>query len=393
MGQKLVLGPFGKGLRNDVTAFVIDNNSFPTLLNAYQWRGRVKRKRGTELLGRGTRYFSSTSISYNTGTTTVTLDVDGIANILVNGSWDLGTNATLIPGTVTITIGLNIYTDPAMDGTLSPSGTINYASGEITILTEANNAASVVFRYYPNLPSMGFEDLNLRPTVSPGNIAFDTTYSYNVSSAFPYLNYDVSFYKNPASSGTYTQKTNPTPVNWNGQNYQQFYTTNYQNAFWATNGLTVPFNVGSVGMQYKEIVTVTVLTPTTARLNITTHGLTIGDFLFINEVLTTTGINFQTGYVTTETDINNVVVTFPNATLAINGSGGLAQYLTRSADPTIDTMRFYDGDPTNGSPTAPVLNGTGGWVNFSPPLSYLDYSIADLPAVQYYLVTAKIVFA
>jgi hypothetical protein len=393
MGKKLILGPFDQGLRNDVTAFVIDNNSFPTLLNAYQWRGRVKRKRGTELLGRGTRYFNSTSISYNTGTTTFTLDGAGVGNLLQNASWDLGANATLIPGSVTITIGGNVYTDPAADGTLSPAGSINYASGQITIVSEAGNAASAVFRYYPNLPSMGFDDLNLNPNTTPGTLAFDTTYSYNVLSSFPYSNYDVSFYKNPASSGSYAEKQDPTPVKWNGQNYQQFYTTNYQNAFWATNGLTVPFNSGSVGMQYKVIITVTVITPTTASLNINTHGLTVGDFLFINEVVTTQGINFQTGYVTTVSDPNNVIVTFPNATLLDSGTGGIAQYLTRSADPTIDCMRWYDGDPTNASVTAPVLNGAGGWVNFCPPLSFLNYSINDLPADQYYLVTAKIVFS
>ena len=48
MGNKLVVGaPFTKGLRNNVTAFNVDNDNFPRLLNAYQWRGRVKRKRRT----------------------------------------------------------------------------------------------------------------------------------------------------------------------------------------------------------------------------------------------------------------------------------------------------------------------------------------------------------
>ena len=392
MGQKLILGPFDKGLQKNVTAFVIDNNAFPTLLNAYQWRGRVKRKRGTEFLGRGTRFFNSTSTSYNSGLTTFTLNGDGVGNILSNASWTLETNGSIVLGSVTITIGGNTYTDLSMDGTLSPSGSINYASGEIT-LPEAGNAASAVFRYYPNLPSMGFEDLDLRPTVQTGNIAFDTTYAYNVLSSFPYSNYSVSFYKNPPSSGTYTQKTNSTPVKWNGQNYQQFFTTNYQNAFWATNGLTVPFDISKVSMQFKPIVTVTVLTPTTATLNIVAHGLVVGDFVFVNEVLTTTGINFQTGYVTTVTNANNVIVTFPNANLATNGTGGIAQYLTSSSDSTKDCMRWYDGDPTNGNPTNPILNGTGGWVNFCPPLSFDNYSIADLPQLKYYLVTAKIVFS
>jgi len=71
-------------------------------------------------------------------------------------------------------------------------------------------------------------------------------------------------------------------------------------------------------------------------LQITAHGLVVGDFVFVNEVATTTGINFETGYVTTVTDANNVIVTFPNATLATDGTGGIAQYLTNRSDVTKD---------------------------------------------------------
>ena len=45
MVEKLVVGPINKGLRGGVTPFNVDNDSFPTLVNAYQWRGRIKRKR------------------------------------------------------------------------------------------------------------------------------------------------------------------------------------------------------------------------------------------------------------------------------------------------------------------------------------------------------------
>ena len=63
MGEKLVVGPFKKGLQNNVLPFLVDNDAFPTLINAYQWRGRIKRKRGTQLLNRLKRYFDSTSQS------------------------------------------------------------------------------------------------------------------------------------------------------------------------------------------------------------------------------------------------------------------------------------------------------------------------------------------
>ena len=55
-----------------------------------------------------------------------------------------------------------------------------------------------------------------------------------------------------------------------------------------------------------------------------------------------------------------------------------------TSDATRDCIKWYDGDPT--------LNaGIKGWVNFCPPLSFLDYSIAELPPDQYYLVTARMI--
>lgn len=396
MGEKIIVGPINRGLRNDRTAFVIDNDSFPNLVNAYQWRGRVKRKRGTSLLNRLQRFFNSTSISYNNGSTTITLDGAGNGNILTG--FALQANGNIVPGTVTIvdTIAVITYTDPLKNGTLSPSGTIDYATGAIVIAAAAGDTVTAVFDYNPDLPVMGLEDLALISTQFPGTLAFDTTYSYNIITSFPYPIYDVSFYKNPPSGAFpgYTQKTNPTPLVWNGQDYQQFYTVNYQGALWATNGINIPFSPTNIGMQFKPIVTVTVTSagpPAIATLNIVAHGLVQGDFVFINEVITTTGINFQTGYVINVIDPNNVSVEFPNATIIGNGTGGIAQYLTSSANPTKDCIRWYDGDPTNGNPITPTLIPGNGWVNFMPPLSQFIFSIADLPPAQYYLAGARMI--
>lgn len=394
--EKVVVGPLTGGLRNDVKPFNIDNDSFPVLINAFQQRDRVKRKRGTSLLNRLKRYFNSTSTAYST-TATIAMTA-GAANILTGFS--LQTNGNIVPGSVIIN-NVSVaqqYTDPAMDGTLTGnlggSGTINYATGAVTILGGGGQLINAAFNYYPDLPVMGLEDLILLSTTFPNTLGFDTKYSYKINNGFPYNIYDVSFYKNPAVSASlpgYTPKTTPTSTSWNGQDYQQFWTVNYQGALWATNGITIPFVNTNIGMQYKAIVSVTVLTPTTATLQITAHGLVVGDFVFVNEVATTTGINFQTGYVTTVTDVNNVIVTFPNAALATNGTGGIAQYLTNRSDITKDCIRFYDGDPTDGNATTPTLNGVKGWVNFCPPLSEAVYSIADLPEAQYYLAGARII--
>jgi hypothetical protein len=406
MGEKLVVGPFNRGLRNDRPAFMIDNESFPTLINAYQWRGRVKRKRGTQFICRLQRFFNSTISSYKPTNNTIVL-VAGAANILT-GFATFQTNAQLVPGSITIidiTAG-NTYTDNSLGiltGVPAGTGTVNYATGTITITGGAGDTISASFSYYPILPVLGLEELILQGMQFPGTMAFDTTYSYEISTAFPYTAHSVSFYKNP-SSGTYPgyiQKTNWTPVNWNSQDYQQVWTVNYQGALWATNGITVPFTTTNIGMQFKPITAIAITAagpPAIAQLTIAGHGLVVGDFLFINEVANVitppsgiTGINFQTGYVIAVIDANNVSVEFPNATLGgVYSTGGIAQYLTSSSDPTKDTLRYYDGDPTNGSSSTPTFLPGKGWVNFSPPLSEFNFSIATLvPQAVYYLVGAR----
>lgn len=396
MTGKIVINPIDRGVRQDRTAFNIDNDSFPELINAYQWRGRLRRKRGTSLLGRLNRSLSSITLNGQASGSSVSY-----ADLFANSAINLRTlepDAAIIPGTLSVTVGAITFSDPGT-GTLtgSPSGNtgnINYATGALNLsFSPALGAPTnvvVSFSYYPNLPVMGLEQFDISSSQFAETVGFDTIYAYDVSNNSPYPITDISFYKNPAAIApynysSYVAKTTPTPLTWNGQNYQQFWTVNYQGALWATNGITVPFTIANVGMQYKPITTVTVTSATTATLAITAHGLVKGDFLFINEVTTTTGINFQTGYVTSNDpqNPNQVDVTFPNANLATNGTGGIAQYLTNRSDPTKDCIRWYDGNPDSSS---------RGWVNFCPPLSQSDFSIADQVADQYYLVGARVIF-
>lgn len=337
----------------------------------------------------------------------MSFDGSGNANLLTGFS--LQTNGSIVPGSVTIIAsgGPVTYTDPTKDGYLTPTGTggpntINYATGSILIPAQAANTATVTFLYYPDLPVMGLEDLNLNATQFPGTIAFDTVYSYAIQQVVPYSIYDVSFYKNPPSSGSYTAKTSVTPTSWNGQNYQQFWTVNYQGAFWATNGITVPFTTTNIGMQYAPTSTITYVsnTATTLVVTITNCPLVIGDFVFVNEWTGTNAasLNFQSGYVTAcapntpPLAAKTLTITFPNAVIGAGPySPGIIQYLTNRSDVTKDSLRWYDGDPTNGNATNPTLNAGLGWVNFAPPLSQAVFSIADRSEQQYYLVGARMI--
>ncbi len=434
MGEKIVIGPINKGLSQYYKPFYIDNDSFPVLINSYQWRGRIKRKRGTSLLNRLERYFNSKKASYLLGTisgspspilgtpnATITLDASGNGN-LITGPYSsndmtpvvivLQPNANIIPGTVTLTDTTTsaVYTDlTTKDGTLLPSGTINYSTGEINIVASASDSLTVIMNYYPELPVMGLEDLVLNADTFPGNLAFDTEYSYNMIASAPYTIYDVSFYKNPPSAAPYIQKTDVTPVTWNGQNYQQFWTVNYQGALWATNGITDPFTTTNIGMQFagpsgnantNNIITYVSNTATTFVVSITNCPLVVGDFVFFNEWTSDTAahaatLNFQSGYVILIAG-GNITIELPDAAVAtgVSYSPGIIQYLTNRSSTVKDCIRWYDGDPTNGMPFNPTLNGHFGWVNFMPPLvsgPTTIFSIDDKPPGQYYLVGARII--
>lgn len=379
MVQKIVVGPINKGLKTDRLPFMIDNDSFPVLQNAYQWRARVKRKRGTTQLGQLQRYLGTTN---GAGSLTVTISPAPAAGLSV------------------FTVGTNIFTDPggAFPITLLTNGpgTATLSVGGVLTITGSNAATPVIF--FPQLPVMGIEELNINPNVSPGTLAFDTKYSYNVSTLNPYAIDDVTFYKNQLTSLSlpgYVPKGTPTPFFWNGQDYQQFWTVNYEGALWATNGINIPFNISNIGMQYANSLTNPALSanmwvsPTSMTFTITGNPLVVGDIVFANEFVGGSGLNFQSGYVTVQG--NTFTVVFPNATIA-NAvyTNGMIQYITNTAFPTVDCVRWYDGDPSNGL-IPPTYNTGKGWVNYMPPLSEFNYSIAELPLGQNYLVGARMI--
>jgi len=483
MSQKIVVGPISGGLKNDVLPFNVDNDSFPTLVNAYQWRGRIKRRRGTSPLGRLQRNVSSlslgttdgsgafsgnvfspiglkgnitgatnaspcsiTSIAHNlittnhvlisgvggmtqlngatytvtvTGADTFTIGVDStLYGVYTSGGiWENTNqvNASVVPSSISITIGGQVFTDNGT-GVLSNgaggTGTINYATGSVTFQTSPpllTTAITEQFIYYPSLPVMGLEDLQLNTTDDTRTLGFDTVYSYNVPISVPYTPYSVSFYKNPptgtfaGTSITYTQKSpaTVTPALWNGQNYQQFWSTNYQQAFWVTNGIQTPFSATNIGMQYKPCASVTYVSATQLTITITESvaSLVVGDWVFINEVTGTNSntVNFQTGFVSAvsnNTTTTTLTVRFPYAAISNQTyANGILQYLTNNSDATKDCLRWYDGDPTIGiSPYTPTPGN--GWVNFCPPLISGPtniFNISDLPPSQYYLVGARMI--
>lgn len=179
MAETIYIGDFeSPGLKTDRTAFNIDNESFPYLFNFYVWRGRAKRKRGTQYLGQLTRQYSVVSLGNlsSGGAGTVTMDIFTILGIIAGQP-----GANIVPGTSTVPINITIgapisqvLTDTLGTGTLTITGagpitsaTLNYGTGILSLVFSGAAAASAViatFNYYPGLPVMGPRDLIISTT-------------------------------------------------------------------------------------------------------------------------------------------------------------------------------------------------------------------------------------
>lgn len=376
--DRLVIANMKTGYETDRTPFIINNDAFPVLNNAYIWRGRLPRKRGTILLGRLQRNLvTATGGNYSTinGTNTYLIFTRLSLNVLEP-------DASVKPLTLSIVFAAPIsqtLNDTLGTGVLTvvgagpiQSATINYATGVVSITANAvagPAASTITLGYYPDLPVMGLEDFDIGTVNQPVLISFDTRYSYGINQGTNVF-YDTTFYK-----------STHVPFTWNGGNFQQFYSTNYLGVNTIAD---VPDKVGclwvtnsSPGFHFKRITAMPVV-GANSQFTIAAHGLSNTDYVFINEVNGVTGVNGVSGLVTV-VDANNFTIPTPGAAGAYI-SGGIAEYMTRSVTTTADGIRWYDGDPT--------VSNNFGWVNFAPPLNEYNASTNPNP---FYLVGADII--
>lgn len=248
--QPFYIADIKSGLVRNPEAFLIPEDAFPTLENAYIWRGRIRRKEGYEFLGRLQRQISAVTLLDTTATGASTT----IADVLNDTAIDVRapaapaiseTNAAITPGTVTIIVdpggaSQTTFVEPAPpDGTLTlsagpltiSSATINYTSGQI-IFNWAPAIGGpfniqVTFFYAPALPCMGLRNRELGSINLEDLIGFDRKYAYRYDTV---NNRFITF---------------AALVTWMSSDSDFFWTTNFwqdasnNNLFWATN-----FNAG-----------------------------------------------------------------------------------------------------------------------------------------------------
>lgn len=238
--DRFYIGPFdsSSGLDKSVKPYLIPDNAFARLNNAYIFRGRVKKRFGS-------RWFGDTQLQsrlrINIGTTGASPSTVSLPGTAANGF-------QMAAGQI-FSIGDDVFTvttTGAAQATLTTSGTITAAidttlATQTITFTGAPNPSTVY--WYPSLPVMGLLTLETRNVNQETIIAFDQNYSYKYTAG---TGWDW------ISAGSNT---------WTGSNSEFFWGANWQGTNVEDVVLFVTNNNSSDGLKYTDGTTWTAFAP------------------------------------------------------------------------------------------------------------------------------------
>jgi len=267
--QSIDISGFNSGAqKKNKKPFLLVDDAFQELQNAYVWREELKKREGLQFVGRFRRIFTAGSI----GNSAVSIWSFNIYSTYIPAVAAEAT-AQIEPGSVIITIGVITFTDQG-NGLLTSvtpgnSGFINYITGVVTLTHTAGAgvASTASFNYFPVLPSMGIWVREKAGINDEETIWFDTKYAYKIV------------------AGNFQEFLSPS-VTWDGTDSDFFWATNYngsdssQRLFFTTNfkvsaGSPMRYTDATTWTTFQPIVAATLPDPTllfTARILIPYYG-------------------------------------------------------------------------------------------------------------------------
>jgi len=218
--QRFLIAPYQTGLQTNLRPWLIPEDGFARLTNAYVFRGRVRKRFGSRFLqgdpspAVGFEQLQS-RLRINLGNTDAFGDFNNGGLPVPGTEWNIGQMFSV--GTELFTVWQN----GAMLSTGAGTGTFNIATGMVSII--GATALTAVY-YYPALPVMGLRVLE-NPSINDETlVAFDTQFAYQyTATGFERL----------------STETTPGASLWIGDNSQFFWTTNYRGVNEFTNVLYV----------------------------------------------------------------------------------------------------------------------------------------------------------
>ena len=217
--DRFLIAPFKTGLQQDLKRFLLPEDAFSQMNNAFVFRGRIKKRFGSFWTG-NPAVPNNSRLRIQVGTT------DGSGNL----STTLANTFTYAIGQQ-FTVGTATYTIKASSGALLAtvgSGTFDITTRVINLVATGANAGLAVYAY-PSQPVMGLSIYENGPINNQPAVAFDMQNPYTYTgSAWKWLN----------GSGTTPKFT--------GTNLDYFWTTNWRGAAAQDNILFVTNNVDPI---------------------------------------------------------------------------------------------------------------------------------------------------
>jgi len=201
------------GLITDRKPFLVPDNAFTALFNAYVFRERVKKRDGIKLVGR-LQIVVTNQARANVSTSPTYAIVDLLSAVRATKP-----NAEIAPGTLSLTFdtggAATTFTDNGQGGFTRTSGTtyqintsitssfVNYVTGQIllTFTVAPANGVQVhaTYKYFPTLPATGIRRQDIASEGIDNTIYFDTENAYQYTGG-AFQNYTgVTFTGNPTN--------------------------------------------------------------------------------------------------------------------------------------------------------------------------------------------------
>jgi len=177
--DRFFIGPQAQGLVNNLLPWAIPDNAYAELNNCYVWRGRIKKRFGSQWI-ENTQDPNNSRLRANIGTITETSPGVYTLSVTVPGAiWKIGQQ---------FSVGTTVLTAVIANGALLTTGTItgtyNTANGALVITGAIGDIGSIVY-FYPVEPGMGTNLYDIDTANLSFTIAFDTqfAYEYDLTSA------------------------------------------------------------------------------------------------------------------------------------------------------------------------------------------------------------------
>ncbi len=212
--DRFLIAPLATGLQLDLKPWLITDDAFQALQNAYVFRGRVRKRFGTTLMGtvlqsRFRVQIGTTDGSGNLAFTTLPGNYLAVGGLFSAGTiqFTVDTVPTVVGNAATLT------TDPLSVGTVRLNSTgPNVYQFRITLGNAA--IANTAVYWYPALPVMGLTQYEINAINNHPSFGFDTRFAYRFTPNSGWARF-----------GTATV-SNPLPI-WHGTDNQFFWAWNW----------------------------------------------------------------------------------------------------------------------------------------------------------------------